>query len=145
MRAGFTTKHPKRCLGTSPRHAVGAVGSDRVVATTVAQPDSYIRWTDTRKQVLGCNRQHGVNIKVLAQKAAQFRGSNRCFRTRVDGLERHNEVIASASKASAGAIAFGAGRCSAGERLAQDRFKALAAQTKVCQGDASGGRAIAAA
>jgi hypothetical protein len=81
-----------------------------VIATTVAQPDSYIRWTDTRQQVLGCNRQHGVDIEVLAQQAAQFRGSNRCFRACVDGFECHNEVIASASKASAGAIAFGPGR-----------------------------------
>jgi hypothetical protein len=81
-----------------------------VIATTVAQPDSYIRWTDTRQQVLGCNRQHGVNVQVVAQKAAQFCGSNRCFRACVDGLERHDKVITSASKASTGAIAFGPGR-----------------------------------
>jgi hypothetical protein len=70
--------------------------------------------------MLGCNGQHGVNVQVLAQQAAQFCGSDRCFRARVDGLESHNEVIASASKARAGTIAFSACCGPTGKCLAQD-------------------------
>jgi hypothetical protein len=44
-----------------------------MITTAVAKPDRHVRWANPRQQVLGCNSQHGVNVKIMTKQAAQFR------------------------------------------------------------------------
>ena len=116
-----------------------------MVAAAVAEEDGGVARAEAGEQVLGGNGERGVHVQVVAKEAAQLGAGDGGIGPRIDGFERHHEIVAGGAQAAARVVELGTRAGAAVEGPLQERLEALAALAQVGGGGAGGRRSGAAA